>query len=123
MTIVILINCIGFSVRDASGKIGIMRALGVRKTDTFKMFFWETCMVITSATVIATIIIELFVLGINKYFRGLHMEKPFDILNIHYSWMVAIYVVTFLLGIFILKIPLHRYSNKKPTELLNRASE
>lgn len=123
MAVVILINCIGFSIKDSSHKIGIMRALGVRKRDTFNMFFWEICLILISSVIISLIMVLIFTGWTNRYFRSWHNENPYDILCINYWWIVLLYVFTFIAGIFILRIPLHKYSHKKPVELLNFSNE
>ena len=123
ISVSILINCIGFSVKDSIGTIGIMRALGVRKNDTFKIFFVESCLVYLTSVILSSIITFLSVNCINSYFRDLHIENPYNIFAFKYKLILVLYVVMFFVSLFILIIPIHKYSNIKPTELLNNSKE
>ena len=110
-----LLNFITVSISSKKKDIGILRAIGARKIDVFKIFYSESLfigMVCFILATIATFVVEMF---LNNYF----VEKinisvlSFGVINIGLILAIAL-LITFISTIF----PVTHASRKPPVEAI-----
>ncbi len=121
ISIGMLVSCVGFSINDAAGRIGIMRAMGVRKADTFWMF-WMEVLCIDLVSMLSSLFLWWYSLFlINKYYGSFHAEKPYNIFSADYGWYVAVVIFAIVISIVSTVIPIRRFSQQKPIDLIKKA--
>ena len=111
----LLFNFISMSISNKRKEIGILRAVGARGTDVFKIFLSESGIIVgicTAIALIGTIILTLVINNLLKVRVGLDVTLfvfgPLSILL-----MVAIAVVVALVSTF---LPVYFAARKKPVE-------
>ncbi len=111
----LLFNFISLSISNKKKEIGILRAVGARGTDVFKIFFAESGIIVGICTVLALIGSFVVTKVINNVLRteaGLSMTLfSFGPLSILLIVGIALFVA--LLGTF---LPVYLASRKKPVE-------
>ena len=95
-------------------EIGILRAIGVKKKDIYKMFVGEIIAITTLASVPGILLMSyiLKVVSTIKYFKDLLVV---DFLTVVFS-IVFIYLFNLLVGL----LPVHRVVRKTPAQILSR---
>ncbi|MCR4661314.1 MAG: ATP-binding cassette domain-containing protein [Clostridia bacterium] len=113
----LLFNFINVSIHSKEREIGVLRAVGARGTDVFKIFFSESLFITTICLVISIIVSAIIVLSINKTIVN---ELGFTIKILNYgivsiAMMVGISAAVSFIGTF---FPVLRLSRKKPVDTM-----
>lgn len=111
LVILLMTNFIAISISHKKKQIGILRAIGARTIDVFKIFFLESLVITTiglSLSVILTIIISNY---LNTYLK---------VSVLFYGLMHVLIVlgVALLLAIIVTVLPIKSISNKKPADAI-----
>ncbi len=111
----LLFNFISMSISNKKKEIGILRAVGARGTDVFKIFFSESGIIVGICTVLALIGTTILTVVINNILRDsigfdvtLFVFGPVPILV-----MIAVALIVALLSTF---LPVYFTARKKPVE-------
>ena len=95
-------------------EIGILRAIGLKKKDIYKMFAGETIAITTLASVPG---IALMAYILNALSKITYIEK-FFLVNV---WsIIATVVFIYLFNLIIGLLPVHRVVRKTPAQILSR---
>ncbi len=113
----LLFNFISVSISSKTHEIGVLRAVGARGNDVFKIFFSESLFIALLSFIIALIGAFIIVVFLNKYITdtlGMSLKLlTFGPLSI--ILMLGIAIVVAILGTF---IPVFIISRKKPVDSL-----
>ena len=111
----LLFNFISMSISNKKKEIGILRAVGARGTDVFKIFLSESGIIVGICTVLAligTVVLTFVINNLLKVEAGLDVTLfvfgPLSVLL-----MVAIAVVVAIVSTF---LPVYFAARKKPVE-------
>ncbi len=114
-SMLLLFNFISVSITNKKKEIGILRAVGARSTDVFKIFFSET-VIIAGICLILSLIASFALCGIFNGMIGKELGIPLSLFvfgPMSVGIMVAIAVVTSLLSTF---LPVYSIAKKRPVE-------
>ena len=113
--------CLFFScnIKDNESKIGVMRALGVRKKDVRKMFALEAYMIGGVMSVLGCLLALMAIAVIN---RRMHLKGCVATSQISISFVtcVIVFVVIFVTTVLTVWVPLHLFLKKRPIDLIRR---
>ncbi len=111
----LLFNFISASISSKNKEIGILRALGARRSDVFKIFFSESAIIAVICCVLAIIFTTIIVFWTNvliKSYNGISVMlvvfTPYCMLMI-----LAVAIIVAVLGTF---IPVYSEARKKPAD-------
>lgn len=116
--LILIINYIGSSIINNKKQIGILRALGARTIDVFKIFLYESTIICFISVVITYILCEVICKIGNSYIAS---KLFFDINIIMFN--PKIFIVLFgeiLIVIFIISlVVVNKISKMKPVDIIN----
>mgnify|MGYP002798996587 FL=1 len=112
-SMLLLFNFISVSIANKNKEIGILRAVGARSTDIFKIFYSESILISAICYVLA--IIACFVLCsiINQEIAAAIGVSLFIFGPLSWLVMLAIAIFTSLIATF---LPVHSFTKRKPVE-------
>ena len=117
-SLLIFMNFISASIVNKKKEIGILKSLGARNSDVFKIFFVEGFVVAISNFVLSVIATSIAILCLNMYLSS--------ILNISGSIFIFGYLEIFILialclvsSVIATLLPTYFISRKKPIEAIN----
>ena len=113
----LLFNFISVSIASKTHEIGVLRAVGARGNDVFKIFFSESLFIALLSFIIALIGAFIIVLFLNKYITDT-LDMSLKLLTfgpLSIILMLGIAIVVAILGTF---IPVFIISRKKPVDSL-----
>ena len=111
----LLFNFISMSISNKKKEIGILRAVGARGTDVFKIFFAESGIIVgicTALALVGTVILAIFLNATLKADAGLQVSL-FVFGPIPALVMIAIALAVALISTF---LPVYFAARKKPVE-------
>ena len=109
----LLFNFISVSISNKKKEIGILRAVGARSTDVFKIFYSESA-IITAICFVLAMIASFVVCGIlNNSFAGTIGASIFVFGPLSWLVMLGIAVVTSVIATF---LPVYSAAKRKPVE-------
>lgn len=119
LSILQMISLYSYSINDNKKTIGVLRTMGVNKTDTKKIFTVE-CIVITAISFIIAIAVGAFVTGVlNDYIdKNMLYYHGFNFLHMRFIVVIIVGLVACLLSVISVLIPLKKYSKMKVIELI-----
>ncbi|MBR6364729.1 MAG: ATP-binding cassette domain-containing protein [Lachnospiraceae bacterium] len=116
----ILIAFLGYSVKDQSRRIGILRAIGVQSRDIRCIFLWNSVLI----SIVSIFLADLLTLGVFRYLNhmrtsladnnGLHI----DVFTPNVGLLIGASVVVLVICLLVTYIPLAIMSRKKTIQLL-----
>ncbi len=111
----LLFNFITVSISYKKKEIGILRAVGARGSDVFKIFFSESAIIVGICSVISIILTALLSSYINGILaKNLGMQISFFVFGfVSIAMIIIIAVVSALISTF---LPVFKASRKKPVE-------
>lgn len=114
-----MISLYSYSINDNKKTIGILRTLGVSKSDTKRIFTIE-CIVISVVAFVLSIVINVVVVGIiNEYINQNVLElKDFDFVRMRFSIILIAGIINYVLSMISVIIPIHKYSKIKIIKLI-----
>ena len=114
-SMLLLFNFISVSISNKKKEIGILRAVGARSTDVFKIFFSETT-IITGICLILSVIASFVLCAVFNTMISKEMAMPLSLFvlgPVSILMMIGIAVVTALLSTF---LPVYSIAKKRPVE-------
>ena len=114
-SMLLLFNFIAASISAKKKEIGILRAVGARGTDVFKIFFVEAAIVVIICVIVSILITGIMSVYINNSIsEGMGIEFQMFIFGFEsIITIMAIAIVTAFVSTF---IPVFNYAKKKPVE-------
>lgn len=109
-----LFNYISISIVDKSREIGILRAVGARGTDVFKIFFSESAIISLICTVLAIIAAIVACVVTNMIMAS--SVFPFQLLNFTFLNGLIIFGIAVLVAFAGTIIPVYRAAKRVPVE-------
>ena len=110
-------NFISISINNKKREIGILRAVGAKRFDVFKIFYSESFIIAMINFVLASIATFVLTILLNGVFQE-QANVTFDIMSpniIVYIVIVAISMVTSLISAL---LPVTRLANKRPIDAI-----
>lgn len=117
---IMLMNFIATSIANKKREIGILRAVGARGTDVFRIFFHESLMIALVNWLISALATGLVVTFINQIIR----DKYNLLVTILHFGIIQIAVMLLIsLGVAFAAsfLPIYRVSRKKPIEAIRKS--
>ncbi len=111
----LLFNFISASISAQNREIGILRAVGARGTDVFKIFFSESAIVVIACWILSIIVTAIMAAVINAILLGSY-SLPVTIVifgPLSVLMMLGIAIVVAFLGTF---LPVYNASRRRPAE-------
>ena len=108
-----MLNFITISIASKKKDIGILRAIGARKSDVFKIFFAESLFIATVCIVLSlgfTFIAEFF---LDRYFIE---QITISILQFSFATVGLVVAVALIISVIATIIPVLHSSKKPPVE-------
>lgn len=118
ITLILNIMHIGYSVKDGAKSIGILRALGVSRKDTLKIFIIEACLIGLMTIVLLGILSMSCTTFINFIFRATLSEFPFNILSFDFFSFFIVAILVLFLSLLSAYVPIAQLAKKKPIEII-----
>jgi ABC-type antimicrobial peptide transport system, ATPase component len=117
-TVIIFMNFIISSINKSKKDIGILRALGTKKKDVFKIYVLESVIIGTISVILSFTIIVLLKNYCNTLIsKDLFFTAEVLILRIEILYYLIISVITIILLSSLL--PIYKFSNMKPIDAIN----
>lgn len=119
LSVLQMISLYSYSINDNKKTIGILRTLGVNKSDTKKIFTVE-CMVISVLSFVIAIIISIFITsGINNFIsQNIFEFDGFSFLHMRLIIVIITGIVNCALSALSVLIPIRKFSKMKIIELI-----
>lgn len=111
--ILLLFNFISVSITNKRKEIGILRAVGARSADIFKIFFAESAIITAACYVIAVIACYILCGVLNTQISAVTNISLFIFGPLSWLVMLAIAVFTSLVATF---LPVYSFTKRKPVE-------
>ena len=111
--VLLLFNFISASVTHKRKEIGILRALGCRSPDVFKIFYAEAGIIAVACFVLAMIASAVLCYVLNNLFAETVGVVIFIFGPLSWLVLLAISVVTSVLGTF---LPVFRIARRRPVD-------
>ena len=108
-----LLNFITVSISSKKKDIGILRAIGARKSDVFKIFFAESLFIATLCSVLAIISAQVVDFFLDRYFVS---EAGVSIIQFNILTVVFIVAIALVIAFVATIIPVIHSSKKPPVE-------
>lgn len=114
-----MISLYSYSINDNKKTIGILRTLGVNKSDTKKIFTIECVMVSTLSFIVALVIGMLLTHIANGFInKSILGFAGFNLIRMRPEIILFVGIVNFMLSVIAVLVPLGRYSKMKIIELI-----
>lgn len=109
----LLSNFISVSISNKKREIGILRAVGARSTDVFKIFFSES-FTITVICIALSTVLSIVVCGLINTMTATYVGASLFVFGIlSFLIMIAIAVLTAIVATF---LPVYNAAKKKPVD-------
>lgn len=119
-SIIMFANFIASSIHSKKGEIGILRCLGARGIDIFKMFLIETLIISTINAAIASGLSFLGSMFVNMFVKQ-QMNLFINIANMTWSQILIMFGISYAVGVLAAITPIIRISYQKPIEAVRTA--
>ena len=108
----LLMNFISFSVANKKKQIGILRAIGARSFDVFKIFFTESLTVAALNLILACIAVGIGCAVMNA-------AITLNLLNFGIRQIALLTAIVTIITFIATFIPVYRFALKKPIDAIN----
>lgn len=113
----LIMNFISTSIHYKQKEIGILRALGARKSDVFKIFFFEGLIISVISFLMTLVFMVIGIIFFNDFIKtAMHSEVVLVSLGIRQIAFVAI--ICFATMFLASYIPVHKFANKTPIKAM-----
>lgn len=109
----LLFNFISVSIANKKKEIGILRAVGARSTDVFKIFYSESVIITAICFVLAMVASFVVCAVLNNTIQGMIGASIFVFGPLSWLVMLGIAVVTSVIATF---LPVYSAAKRKPVE-------
>lgn len=117
---IMLMNFITVSISYRKREIGILRAVGARGMDVFKIFFNESLIIAAINWLLASIVTGSIVNIVNHLCRT-NLNLVITILNFGIIQLGIMFIISVSVAFVASFIPVYRVSKKKPVEAIRKA--
>ena len=107
-------NFISISISNKKREIGILRALGTKRSDVFKIFYSEAFIISSINFVLSTILVFTFAIFLND--RIISIGIPFELMKPGVLIVLILLVVSIVTSVLSSLIPVYRIANKSPID-------
>ncbi len=111
-------NFISVSINNKKREIGILRAVGAKRSDVFKIFYSESFIIAAINFFFATIMTFVLSFVLNQNL-GRSINIDFDIMNPNGLIILLILGVSLLASFISSLLPVTRIANKKPIDAIH----
>ncbi len=110
-------NFISISINNKKREIGILRAVGAKRSDVFKIFYSEAFMIATINFVLSAVIVFVLSLVANqKFTESIYFD--FTIMNPNALVVLALLAISLFASFISSLLPVTRIANKKPIDAI-----
>ena len=113
LSALLLFNFISTSISAKRKEIGVLRAVGARGTDVFKIFFAESFIITIICFIISAVVAGVLCFVLNGIFAG---AISLSILNYGALEVLLILGVSVVVAVIATVLPVYFASRKKPVE-------
>ena len=113
----LMCNFIVVSIRSKEKEIGILRAVGARGTDVFKIFCIESMVIALCSWILALIITPIVCVSINSYLYAKAMVF-FSLLSFNLAGILCTLLLSLLIGMVSTVIPIGLSTKRKPADVI-----
>lgn len=114
----LLLNFITISINYKKREIGILRAVGARSKDVFKIFFSESLIIAIINAILANISLFIVVFCINTTLRK-NYNLLITILNPGVLQIILVFGISILVAFVSSFVPVYFIANKRPIDAIN----
>lgn len=111
----LLSNFISLSISNKKKKIGILRAVGAREGDVFKIFIAESLTIVIICSILALVGTAFVCYALNS---SVLEQFGFAILVITFPTILLIFIIGILFAIFATMLPFLKIACKKPVDAI-----
>lgn len=111
----LLSNFISLSISNKKKKIGILRAVGAREGDVFKIFIAESLTIVIICSILALVVTAFVCYALNS---SILEQFGFAILVITFPTILLIFIIVILVAIFATLLPVLKIARKKPVDTI-----
>jgi len=115
--IIMMYYFIGQIIHDQKNQVGVLKALGFSNLDIASIFLLSTAMFVVLSFVVTLIITAIAASIANGAVSGAAFIK-FNIMNINFTVISIMFAVSVVIAFLGMIIPLVRFANKKPNEIM-----
>ncbi|MBQ3483817.1 MAG: ABC transporter ATP-binding protein/permease [Clostridia bacterium] len=112
----LLMNFIATSISYKKREIGILRAVGARSSDVFKIFFSEAAIIALINFVLATAVSSAAIIVLNSVMRGAGIM--ITLLNFGIRQVLLMLGVSLLVAVLASFLPVYKIAKKKPVDAI-----
>lgn len=110
-------NFMSVSINNKKREIGILRAVGAKRSDVFKIFYSEAFMIATMNFVLSTAVVFIIsAIANDKFTESIYFD--FTIMNPNALVVVALFAIALLASFISSLLPVTRIANKKPIDAI-----
>lgn len=118
LVVVLLYSFISASIRSTKKQIGILRALGAKQSDTFKIYASEGFIVTIFALIIASVLLAVVAPLLNLVFSKMY-GYYFSLISIEW-WVYAVMAaLAFVVTVFAVLFPLRKFNKITPISAIS----
>jgi putative ABC transport system ATP-binding protein len=119
MTASLMLSFISCSIRDNAKQIGILRAIGMSKSDTIRIYIIEAAIITLVSLIIGSIFCALFIQSINIAFASYHnIEHYYNLITPNFISTIITILGIIIFSLLSVIIPIVAFSKRKPIDLL-----
>lgn len=109
-------NFMSISINNKKREIGILRAIGAKRSDVFKIFYIEATIIALINFVLASILTFVASFFVN---RPIYNNLSFKLMNPNYLIVLLILAIAILASFISSLLPVIKIANKKPIEAIS----
>ena len=117
-SILLFYNFISVSINNKKREIGILRAVGAKKIDVFKIFYSEAFIIAFANFVLSTALTIYITYSTNASFMS-QLSMPFGVMNMNIFTVLMLLAISLGASILSASLPVIRLANKKPIDAIH----
>ncbi len=117
-SLLLFYNFISISINNKKREIGILRAVGAKKIDVFKVFYSEAFLIAMANFILSTALTAYITFSVNASFRS-ELSVPFGVMNMNFYTVLMLLAISLGASILSASLPVIRLANKKPIDAIH----
>lgn len=113
----LLFNFISVSIADKKREIGILRAVGAKSSDVFKIFLSESMIIVLICAVISTLATAITCAAINAKLST-YLNITFSLFSFGILTVLMIFGIAAVTAVISTLLPVYTFSKKKPVDTI-----
>lgn len=105
------------SINSKKREIGILRAVGAKKLDVFKIFYSEAFLIAVANFVLSTLITFWIASSVNSSLQA-ELNMPFGVMNANFLTILLLLAISIGASIVSAILPVTRLACKKPIDAI-----